>query len=100
MNAAVDAMMTDGATGSPRYERCIRASKRVRWDIDADVLRGRQFDFHQKFLPESLSQADRLEFLSDDERRTLSHVQGRTYAYIFGLVERYISAKVLELSQA
>ncbi len=100
MNAAVDAMMTDGATGSPRYERCIRASKRVRWDIDADVLRGRQFDFHQKFLPESLSQADRLGVLSDDERRTLSHVQGRTYAYIFGLVERYISAKVLELSQA
>jgi hypothetical protein len=93
-------MMTDRATGSPRYERCIRASKRVRWDIDADVLRGRQFDFDQKFLPESLSQADRLEFLSGDERRTLSHVQGRTYAYIFGLVERYISAKVLELSQA
>ena len=100
MNAAVEAIMTDGAAGSSRYARCIRASKRVRWDIDKDVFRGRQFDFSQKFLPESLSQVDRLTFLSDDERRMLSHVQGRTYAYIFGLVERYISAKVLELSQS
>ena len=28
----------------------------------------------------------------------MSQVQGRTYAYIFGLVERFIGAKVLELS--
>jgi hypothetical protein len=100
MNAAVDTIMTHGAAESARYARCIKASKRVRWDIDADVLRGRQFDFSHKFLPEGLSQVDRLPFLSDDERRALSQVQGRTYAYIFGLVERYISAKVMELSQA
>jgi hypothetical protein len=93
-------MMTREAADSARYARCIKASKRVRWDIDADVLRGRRFDFGQKFLPEGLSQVDRLAFLSVDERRTLSHVQGRTYAYIFGLVERYIGAKVLELSQS
>jgi len=97
MNAAVDT--TIDTTHSARYARCIKASKRVRWDIDADVLRDRDFDFGQKFLPEGLSQVDRLEFLTDQERRTLSQVQGRTYAYIFGLVERYISAKVLELSQ-
>src|SRR5512145_907263 len=100
MNAAVDMMMTRSAADSARYARCIKASKRVRWDIDADVLRGRQFDFSQKFLPEELSHVDRLEFLSNDERRTLSQVQGRTYAYIFGLVERYIGAKVLELSRS
>jgi hypothetical protein len=29
----------------------------------------------------------------------LSQVQGRTYAYIFGLVERFINAKVLEVSR-
>jgi P-aminobenzoate N-oxygenase AurF len=102
MNAAVDTMI-DAARDtavSARYARCIKASKRVRWDIDADVFRGRPFDFSQKFLPEGLSQVDRLAFLSNGERRTLSHVQGRTYAYIFGLVERYIGAKVLELSQS
>jgi hypothetical protein len=86
----------DGATA--RYARCIKASKRARWDIDADVIRGRDFDFSQKFLPDGLSLASRLEFLSEAERRLLSQVQGRSYAYIFGLVERFIGAKVLELS--
>ena len=83
---------------SARYARCIKASKKVRWDIDADVIRGRDFDFEQAFLPEGLSKVDELPFLAQTERRRLSHVQGRTYAYIFGLVERFIGAKVLELS--
>jgi hypothetical protein len=81
-----------------RYARCIKASKKVRWDIDADVIRGRNFDFSQTFLPAGLSKVDELAFLSAAERRLLSQVQGRTYAYIFGLVERFIGAKVLELS--
>ena len=81
-----------------RYARAIRASKKARWDIDVDVIRGRDFDFREKFLPEGLSLAGELEFLSEAERRLLGQVQGRSYACIFGLVERYIGAKVLELS--
>lgn len=84
--------------GTARYARSIVASKRVRWDIDADVMRGREFDFSQTFLPAGLSKVDELPFLTAGERRTMSQVQGRTYAYIFGLVERFIGAKVLELS--
>ncbi len=101
MNAAVETMdkHAGAVSRSARYARCIKASKRVRWDIDADVIRGRQFDFSQKFLPEGLSRVDRLAFLDADERRTLSQVQGRTYANIFGMIERYIGAKVLELSR-
>ncbi len=34
-----------------RYARCIETSKRVRWDIDKDVIRGRNFDTAHKFLP-------------------------------------------------
>ena len=30
-----------------RFVRCIEASKRVRWEIDADVIRGRRFDLSQ-----------------------------------------------------
>ena len=82
-----------------RYARCIAASRRVRWDIDADVIRGRRLDFGQKFLPEGLSQVDRMGFLSPSEKRLLSQIQGRTYANIFGLVERFINAKVLEISR-
>jgi hypothetical protein len=82
-----------------RYAKCIKASKRVRWDIDEDVIRGREFDFSQKFLPDGLSKVDKLEFLTETEKRLLSQIQGRTYANIFGLVERYISAKILEISR-
>jgi len=84
---------------SSRYERCINASKRIRWDIDEDVIRGREFDLSQKFLPDGLTLVDEIPFLSDDERRLMSQVQGRTYANIFGLVERFINAKVLEISR-
>jgi hypothetical protein len=52
----------------------------------------------QKFLPDGLSKVKDFAFLSNGEQRYLSQIQGRTYANIFGLVERYINAKVLELS--
>jgi len=82
-----------------RYAKCIEVSKRIRWDIDRDVIRGRTFDFSKKFLPDGLSLAAELDFLGADERRLLSQVQGRTYANMFGMVERYIGAKMLEVSR-
>ncbi|HSB48050.1 MAG TPA: hypothetical protein VLD15_00890 [Burkholderiales bacterium] len=82
-----------------RYAKCIEVSKRIRWDIDRDVIRGRQFDFSRKFLPDGISKVNELEFLSADERRQLSQIQGRTYANMFGLVERFIGAKILEVSR-
>jgi hypothetical protein len=84
---------------SSRYARCIESSKRVRWDIDDDVIRGRRFDTAHKFLPDGLSLTDGFTTLSSGERRFVSQIQGRTYANIFGLVERFINAKVLELSR-
>jgi hypothetical protein len=87
------------ATDSSRYARCVEISKRIRWEIDRDVICGREFDFSKKFLPEGLSMVGTMEFLSADEQRLLSQIQGRTYANIFGLVERFINAKVLEISR-
>jgi hypothetical protein len=84
---------------SERYAKCIEVSKRIRWDIDRDVIRGRKFDFTKNFLPKGLSKIEQLPFLSAQERRMLSQIQGRTYANIFGLVERYIGAKILEISR-
>ena len=89
---------TPMAGQTARYARCIKASKRVRWDIDVDVIRDRDFDFNETFLPAGLSLVDHLAFLTADECRLMSQVQGRTYAYVFGLVERYIGVKMLELS--
>jgi len=82
-----------------RYAKCIEVSKRIRWDIDRDVIRGRRFDFSRKFLPDGLSKVHEIDFLGADERRQLSQIQGRTYANMFGLVERFIGAKILEVSR-
>ena len=43
------------STDPTRYAKCIEVSKRIRWDTDRDVIRGRQFDFGRKFLPDGLS---------------------------------------------
>jgi len=82
-----------------RYARSVDISKRVRWEIDRDVIRGRELDFSKKFLPDGLSRVRDLAFLSAEQRRLASQVQGRTYANMFGLVERFISVKMLELSR-
>jgi hypothetical protein len=95
MNATVPQTIAHPTTN--RYARAIASSKRARWDIDADVIRGRVFERTQKFLPDGLSLIGELGFLTKDEQVFLSQVQGRTYANVFGLVERYINAKVLEL---
>jgi hypothetical protein len=82
-----------------RYAKCVEISKRVRWDIDRDVIRGRKFDFGKKFLPDGLSKVNELSFLGADEKRFLSQIQGRTYANTFGLVERFIGPKITEVSR-
>jgi len=64
----------------PRYAKCVEVSKRIRWEIERDVIRGRRFDFSRPFLP-------------------VGRWQGRTYANIFGLVERFIGAKVMDVSR-
>jgi hypothetical protein len=86
-------------TATERYARVIEVSKRVRWEIERDVIRGRRLDYTRTFLPSGLSLVNELGFMNADDRRLLSQVQGRTYAYVFGLVERFISAKVLDISR-
>ena len=87
------------AVADKRYAKCIEVSKRIRWDIDRDVIRDRGFDLAQKFLPDGLSFAERLPFLDAADKRLLSQVQGRTYANMFGLVERFIGAKMTEVGR-
>ena len=93
----MQAMQT--AAAAERYAKCVEVSKRIRWDIERDVIRGRKFDVSKKYLPDGLSMAPSLEFLGKDEKRLFSQIQGRSYANIFGLVERYIPPMVLEVSK-
>ena len=59
---------------SNRYAKCIEVSKRIRWDIDRDVFRGREFDVSKKFLPDGLSKIELLPFLDADEKRLMSQI--------------------------
>jgi len=93
---AVAAVINPGPARAARYAQIVRSSQKGEWQIDRDLIQRRVFAFSRKFLPDALSRVDRLEFLSPDEARLLSQVQGRTYAYIFGLVERFISTKMLD----
>ena len=81
------------------YAKTIEVSKRVRFDIEKDVFKGRSFDFRRKFLPDGLSKLPLLPFLGAAERLLFSQVQGRTYANMFGLVERFIGPKIVEVSR-
>jgi len=92
-------MQTQSTPTATRYAKAIENSKRVRWDIDQDLVRDRRFDFGRKFLPDGLSLVNELPFLDAAGQRLLSQVQGRTYANIFGLVERFISAKMSDVSR-
>ena len=82
-----------------KYTRVIKASKAVHWEIEEDVIKGRSFDLSKKYLPDGLSLVSEMTTLSDDERRLVSQIQGRTYANVFGLVERFITAKLLEVGR-
>jgi para-aminobenzoate N-oxygenase AurF len=97
-SAILPAMNTEIDT--VRYRKCLHNAQKVTWDIDADVIRFRQLDTDSKYLPDSLSLVTQLPFLNAAQQRLLSQVQGRTYAYLFGLIERCINAKVLELGRA
>jgi hypothetical protein len=99
MRSAIMPTSLNPVTDTARYAKCIEVSQRIRWDIDQDVIRNRRFDLNQRFLPDGLSRVGELEFLTPAERRLLSQIQGRTYANMFGLVERFIGAKVLEVSR-
>ena len=98
MNAVIDTTESR-PSDFRRYQRCIEVSKRVRWEIDRDVIRGRTFDFHKTFLPDGLSRISTLPFIQGEDALFLSQIQGRTYANVFGLVERFINAKILEVSR-
>lgn len=91
MNAITSFAYTD------RYARVIEASKAVHWEIEADVIKGRAFDMSKKYLPDGLTLVAEMTMLSAAEKRLVSQIQGRTYANIFGLVERFITAKLLEV---
>jgi hypothetical protein len=94
MNQMTSTAMTANTNGMT-YAQCIEASRRMRWDIDADVLRGRQFDTADKFLPDGLTGMGDGCTLSADDQRLISQIQGRTYAGISALPSASLMPRLL-----
>ena len=93
---------------SPRNADRHHALRQVHRSLQAHPLghrprrdpRPRSSTSRKKFLPDGLSQVDRLRVPRRRRAaRLLSQIQGRTYANMFGLVERFIGAKMLEVSR-
>ena len=77
------------------YQDILDHSKQVAWRED-DVLRGRQFDFSKRFLPNKLTGVDEISVLNDYEKMRLNQIMGNAYAHIFAYVEEFIIPTVVE----
>ncbi len=77
---------------------CLRNAYKVNWRID-DVLGGRSFDRERRWLPEALSGARGLDWLSEREARQLTQVELAAYAHLFSYVEEFIAPEVVELAR-
>jgi hypothetical protein len=80
------------------YRECLDNSLKVAWKED-DVLRGKDFDYSKRFLPNRLSGVDDITCLNEDEKRTLNQIIGNAYCHIFAFVEEFIIPQTLEEAQ-
>ncbi|MEN8005753.1 MAG: diiron oxygenase [Candidatus Krumholzibacteriota bacterium] len=80
------------------YEKCLASSYKVNWRIE-DIIGGREFDRNKHWLPAAVSGESRIQGLSTDERRMLTHVEMAAYTHLFGYVEEFIAPKVADLAK-
>jgi hypothetical protein len=81
------------------YETATKNSEKVTWRV-ADVIGSKSFDFSKDLLPEGLAGARQISFLNDGEKRKLNHIRAYTYAHLFGFVEEFILAQVVQQAQS
>lgn len=67
---------------------------------DTDAISGRAFNFHDRFLPDTLSRVHEVDFLNDGEFALLSQVQGMTYVHVQRLLTYVINDKLRQLKHA
>ena len=91
--------MRSTKSDSDRYARCIKASKKRALGHRRGRDPGPPLRSDREVPARRAVAGRRIHDPSDDEKRFVSQIQGRTYANVFGLAERFINAKVLELSR-
>ena len=78
------------------YQAALETSERIGWRVD-DIIGGdKRLDFSKRFMPESLAQVERLDFLAPEEKKALNQIRGHEYLAMFGLVEEFILPYVVD----
>lgn len=82
------------------YASCIANSEKVAWKLDEVMPVGTQLDFSRPFLPEQLVMLKSVTCLSDDEKKKLNQIVSNAYLNLFGFVEEYILATIVQHANA
>lgn len=77
------------------YTSCVRNSEKIAWRLDDVLVEEQALDFSRPFLPESLAQGERIDFLSADEKLALNHIASNAYLNIFAFAEEYVLSLVV-----
>jgi hypothetical protein len=80
------------------HSDCLQNSYKINWRI-RDVLGDEHFDKSRHWLPQRLSGAGGIPFLTDREKACLTHVEMGAYAHLFGYVEEFIAPEILSLAK-
>ena len=79
------------------YADCLEKAYQINWTID-EVIANQQFGRSRRWLPTSLSGADDVAWLSEDEKLKLTHVEMGAYAHIVAYVEEFIAPQMASLA--
>jgi hypothetical protein len=72
------------------YEQSLQRASKVNWKIE-DIIGGdKHLDFSKRFLPEALTQVNKISCLNEAEKLILNQIRGNSYLHLFGLVEEFI----------
>src|SRR5881394_3889492 len=85
------------------YRSCVESSEKVSWRLDDVFPPGTRLDFTRPFLPEGLASTRdiaTITFLDNHERRALNQIAGNAYMNLFGFIEEYILATMVQHAQA
>ena len=100
----MNAIAKEIAPDQPRAPRAMpgssKASKKIEWQIDRDLHSRPRLRLLAQVPPGWAFATSTACRSSAGRCPPALQVQGRTYAYLFGLVERFISAKMLDQSRA
>lgn len=78
------------------YEQTLHAAQKVNWQVDDLIGGDKVMDFTKRLMPESLARVERLNWMTETEKRVMNQIRGHNYLYLFGLVEEFILPFVMD----